>query len=126
MLDTIVPVEITDPVNVRILAVSGLTRNAALPDVPTLHEAGVKAFDHANAAYGAYVPTGTPPEVEIAHSDPTRVQWARDLQQRFPYDPGARNGVPAVIRSGSALPCFSSRSRAADFIYCIATYCSTA
>lgn len=47
----------------RILAVSGLTRNAALPDVPTLHEAGVKAFDHANAAYGAYVPTGTPPDV---------------------------------------------------------------
>ena len=48
---------------VRILAVSGLTRNAALPDVPTLHEAGVKAFDHANAAYGAYVPMGTPPDV---------------------------------------------------------------
>jgi len=35
---------------------------AALPDVPTLHEAGVKAFDHANAAYGAYVPAGTPPD----------------------------------------------------------------
>ncbi len=48
---------------VRILAVSGLTRNAALPDVPTLHEAGVKAFDHANAAYGAYVPAGTPADV---------------------------------------------------------------
>ena len=48
---------------VRILAVSGLTRNAALPDVPTVREAGVKAFDHANAAYGAYVPTGTPPDV---------------------------------------------------------------
>ena len=48
---------------VRILAVSGLTRNAALPDVPTVHEAGLKAFDHANAAYGAYVPTGTPPDV---------------------------------------------------------------
>lgn len=48
---------------VRILAVSGLKRNAALPDVPTVHEAGVKAFDHANAAYGAYVPAGTPPEV---------------------------------------------------------------
>jgi tripartite-type tricarboxylate transporter receptor subunit TctC len=47
----------------RILAVSGLTRNAALPDVPTLHEAGFKAFDHANAAYGAYVPAGTPPDV---------------------------------------------------------------
>lgn len=48
---------------VRILAVSGLTRNAALPDIPTLHEAGIKAFDHANAAYGAYVPVGTPPDV---------------------------------------------------------------
>lgn len=48
---------------VRILAVSGSTRNAALPDIPTVREAGIKAFDHANAAYGAYVPTGTPPEV---------------------------------------------------------------
>jgi len=46
----------------RILAVSGLARNAALPDVPTVHEAGINAFDHANAAYGAYVPAGTPPE----------------------------------------------------------------
>ena len=34
-----------------------------LPDVPTVREAGIKAFDHANAAYGAYVPTGTPPDV---------------------------------------------------------------
>jgi tripartite-type tricarboxylate transporter receptor subunit TctC len=48
---------------VRILAVSGLARNAALPDVPTVREAGIKSFDHANAAYGAYVPTGSPPEV---------------------------------------------------------------
>lgn len=48
---------------VRILAVSGLARNAALPDVPTAREAGVKAFDHANAAYGAYVPAGTPADV---------------------------------------------------------------
>lgn len=43
---------------------------------------------------------GTPPEVEIAHREPSRVQWARDLQQRFPYDPAGPNGVPAVIRSG--------------------------
>ncbi len=43
---------------------------------------------------------GTPPEVEIAHRDPSRVQWARDLQERFPYDPEGRTGVPAVIRSG--------------------------
>ena len=48
-----------------------------------------------------FIPSpGTPPEVEIAHRDPSRVQWARDLQERFPYDPAGRNGVPAVIRSG--------------------------
>ena len=28
------------------------------------------------------------------------MQWALDLQQRFPYDPDGRNGVPAVIRTG--------------------------
>jgi len=48
---------------VRILAVSGTKRVAALPEVPTAREAGVNAFDHANAAYGAYVPAGTPPDV---------------------------------------------------------------
>ena len=47
----------------RILAVSGTRRNAALPDVPTAREAGIDAFDHANAAYSAFVPAGTPPEV---------------------------------------------------------------
>jgi PAS domain S-box-containing protein len=41
-----------------------------------------------------------PPEVEIAHRDPSRVQWARQLQERFPYDPAAPRGVPAVIRTG--------------------------
>jgi tripartite-type tricarboxylate transporter receptor subunit TctC len=45
---------------VRILAVSGMRRNSALPDVPTVKEAGIDAFDHANAWYGADVPTGTP------------------------------------------------------------------
>ena len=47
----------------RILAVSGTRRNALLPDVPTAREAGVNAFDHANASYSAFVPAGTPPEV---------------------------------------------------------------
>jgi tripartite-type tricarboxylate transporter receptor subunit TctC len=48
---------------VRILAVSGTRRNASLPDVPTAHEAGIDAFDHANASYSAFVPAGTPPAV---------------------------------------------------------------
>lgn len=48
---------------IRILAVSGTRRNAALPDVPTLREAGVDGFDHANASFSAYVPAATPPDV---------------------------------------------------------------
>jgi serine phosphatase RsbU (regulator of sigma subunit) len=40
------------------------------------------------------------PDVEVAHVDPAMVDYARELQHRFPYDPDAPNGVPAVIRSG--------------------------
>lgn len=48
---------------VRILSVSGLRRIASVPDVPTARESGIAAFDHANAAYGAFVPAGTPAAV---------------------------------------------------------------
>lgn len=40
------------------------------------------------------------PEVDVAHVDPTMVAFARELQERFPYDPDAPIGVPAVIRTG--------------------------
>lgn len=47
----------------RILAVSGTRRIPSLPDIPTVREAGIDGFDHANASYSAFVPAGTPPEV---------------------------------------------------------------
>ena len=47
---------------VRILAVSGTRRIPSLPDVPTAREAGIDAFEHANASYSAFVPAGTPAE----------------------------------------------------------------
>jgi serine phosphatase RsbU (regulator of sigma subunit) len=43
---------------------------------------------------------GGVPEVEVAHRDPGKVRWAREIQDRFPYDPHAVSGVPAVIRTG--------------------------
>jgi tripartite-type tricarboxylate transporter receptor subunit TctC len=46
----------------RALAVSSLTRLQALPQVPTLDEAGVKGFD-ASGWYGIVAPAGTPPGV---------------------------------------------------------------
>ena len=43
------------------------------------------------------------PDVEIAHVDPEMVAYARQLQERFPYNPGAPTGVPFVIRTGKTL-----------------------
>ena len=41
-------------------------------------------------------------QVEVAHVDPEMVAYARELQERFPYDPAAPTGVAAVIRTGRA------------------------
>jgi PAS domain S-box-containing protein len=42
----------------------------------------------------------TAPKIEVAHRDPAKVVWAEELLRRFPYDPDATRGVPAVIRTG--------------------------
>ena len=44
---------------VRILAVTSLNRDPSLPDVPSMHEAGVKNYD-ASFWFGFLAPTGTP------------------------------------------------------------------
>jgi PAS domain S-box-containing protein len=45
---------------------------------------------------------GEIPIVEVAHVDPSMVRFARELQERFPYDPLAPTGVAKVIRTGVA------------------------
>jgi serine phosphatase RsbU (regulator of sigma subunit) len=42
------------------------------------------------------------PEMELAHVDPTRVEYVKALQERFPYDPDATTGIPQIIRSGES------------------------
>ena len=44
---------------VRVLAVTSLQRDPSLPDVPSMHEAGVKNYD-ATFWFGVMVPAGTP------------------------------------------------------------------
>ena len=39
-------------------------------------------------------------QVAVAHVDPEKVRWARELQDRYPPDPDAPTGAPAVIRTG--------------------------
>ncbi|WP_424629763.1 tripartite tricarboxylate transporter substrate binding protein [Bradyrhizobium sp. SYSU BS000235] len=52
--------------NIRVLAVTSLTRAASLPDTPTLNEAGVKGFE-ATAWFGLYMPAanGNPAYTEL-------------------------------------------------------------
>jgi serine phosphatase RsbU (regulator of sigma subunit) len=40
------------------------------------------------------------PLVSVAHTDPAKVEWARQVLERFPFDPDASTGVAAVIRTG--------------------------
>ncbi|MBI4497998.1 MAG: PAS domain S-box protein [Chloroflexi bacterium] len=38
----------------------------------------------------------------VAHTDPAKVQWAREIQERYPYDPSASAGVAQVLRTGQS------------------------
>jgi PAS domain S-box-containing protein len=42
----------------------------------------------------------TPRQVAVAHVDPMKVQFARDLSERYPPDHEAPTGAPHVIRTG--------------------------
>lgn len=82
-----------------------------------LNEAALEAIDHrdlmARVASAAVPRLGdwctvhffphpdAAPEIEVGHVDPSRVEWARRVQARFPYDPDAPFGVPAALRTGT-------------------------
>jgi PAS domain S-box-containing protein len=38
----------------------------------------------------------------VAHVDPAKVEWARELNERYPFDPEAPRGVPHVLRTGES------------------------
>lgn len=40
------------------------------------------------------------PDIETAHADPAMVAHAKELRDRFPFDPDATIGMPNVIRTG--------------------------
>jgi PAS domain S-box-containing protein len=41
-------------------------------------------------------------QAAVAHVDPTKVLFARELGERYPPDPNAKTGAPQVIRSGKS------------------------
>jgi PAS domain S-box-containing protein len=52
------------------------------------------------AAVDMAEPDGSIRRLAIAHSDPAKVRWARELEHQLPVDPTASTGVPQVVRSG--------------------------
>ncbi|HJQ33563.1 MAG TPA: ATP-binding protein [Pyrinomonadaceae bacterium] len=38
----------------------------------------------------------------VAHVDPAKVEWARELAERYPYNPDDPRGVAAVLRTGKS------------------------
>ena len=68
---------------VRPLATSGAKRAAALPDLPTIAEAGVPGFE-VNVWYGLFAPRGTPPSIVTRISgDVAGILRAPDMKQRL-------------------------------------------
>jgi tripartite-type tricarboxylate transporter receptor subunit TctC len=68
---------------VRPLAVLSRTRSSALPDVPTMEEAGFKDQDGYNFQ-GLLAPAGTPrPIIDLLHREVVRIAKAPDLTARF-------------------------------------------
>ncbi len=83
--------------HLRALGVGGAKRSTAIPDVPTIAEAGVPGYE-ANNWWGIVTPTGTPqPVVDRLHRELTGVLQSRELSDRFasegaevlPMDPAA-------------------------------------
>ncbi|CAB3869069.1 Bug family tripartite tricarboxylate transporter substrate binding protein [Achromobacter denitrificans] len=67
----------------RALAVTSLTRSAALPDVPTMDEAGVKGFE-ATAWFGLYAPGNMNPKLLVKLSgDVLAALRSPSIQEQF-------------------------------------------
>jgi tripartite-type tricarboxylate transporter receptor subunit TctC len=70
----------------RALGVGSLKRNAILPEVPTIAEAGVPGYETINW-FGLVAPAGTPPAIiERLHREITAVQDLPEVQKQFDAD----------------------------------------
>jgi tripartite-type tricarboxylate transporter receptor subunit TctC len=67
----------------RAIAVSGVKRSPALPEVPTMAESGLPGFD-ATAWYSIVVPAGTPkPIISRLHAELVKILQSPDIRERL-------------------------------------------
>jgi tripartite-type tricarboxylate transporter receptor subunit TctC len=75
----------------KALAVSGRTRVASMPDVPTIAESGYPGFNVQNT-YGVLAPAGTPPAViKVLNTELHAILAMDDIRQKF-----AQQGIDVV------------------------------
>jgi len=81
--------------NLRILAVSGATRWASIPDVPTVAESGFPGFE-TGSWQGVLAPLGTPPDIVAKlNSELARIVNSVDVKERLAAQGAeARSGSP--------------------------------
>lgn len=76
----------------KLLAVGAMKRSPLFPEVPTLHEVGLKNFD-ADSVFGFYAPAGTPADVVARlNREINRVLGTKPIQDRI------------IAMGGEALP----------------------
>ncbi|HEX2547962.1 MAG TPA: tripartite tricarboxylate transporter substrate binding protein [Ramlibacter sp.] len=82
---------------VKAIATTGKQRSAVLPDVPTVHEAGIPNYE-ATIWLGVLAPKGTPPAVVTRLNEAiTRITSQADVQQAW-----ARQGATAMTMNPQA------------------------
>jgi tripartite-type tricarboxylate transporter receptor subunit TctC len=88
---------------IRALAIGGAHRSPAMPDLPTMQEAGVPGFDY-SAWAGFLAPAGTPaPIIEKLNSDLVKVLGLPDVKEKlsalgFEIAPGTPAEFGGLIR----------------------------
>jgi tripartite-type tricarboxylate transporter receptor subunit TctC len=88
---------------IRALAIGSAKRSAAMPELPTMQEAGVTGFDYAAWA-GFLAPAGTPPAiVEKLNADFNRVLLLPEVRDKlallgFDIAPGTSQEFAEMIR----------------------------
>ncbi|KQT14327.1 Bug family tripartite tricarboxylate transporter substrate binding protein [Ramlibacter sp. Leaf400] len=87
----------------KLLAVGSMKRSPLFPDVPTLHEAGLKNFD-ADTVFGFYAPAGTPVDVvNRLNTEINKVLRTKALQDRIVAMGGEALPIPAAEFGAKAL-----------------------
>jgi len=91
---------------IRLLAVSSAKRSTALPDIPTIAEAGVPGYD-SGTSYALLAPKDTPPEViQRLHDGALEALRSPQVKERFSAD-----GVTTIGSSPAELASYMKTER---------------